>query len=113
MKTFKSYFLAVIMLFASTIPALPNRLTYNDGWEIQPYASTYQIFIKNMVNKQTLTLEVMASDTVDNIKADIQDRLGIPANQQTLIFAGRILQDGRTLFDYNIGRDATVYLAIR
>ena len=76
------------------------------------YSGSFQLFVKTLTGKH-ITLNVDCTDRIEDLKEQIYNKEGIPPDQQRLIFAGRQLEEGNTIQDYSIQRDATLHLLLR
>lgn len=101
-----------ILLFIASISHANNPLRVNREISKNEYQNSYQIFVKKLTSA-TLTLQVTSADTIERVKNKINDITGIPESRMRLIYAGRQLEDGRTLSDYNIGKEASLHLILR
>lgn len=71
-----------------------------------------QLFVKTLTGK-TVSIEVEEGESIEDVKAKISEKEGIPPEQQRLIFGGQQLQDSKTLDDYDVGDDSTLHLVLR
>jgi len=103
-------FLSLILTRVSA--TFPPRSTFHARLPLLVPRGGMQLFVKTLTGK-TVSIEVEEDESIEDVKAKIAEKEGIPPEQQRLIFGGQQLQDAKTLGDYDVGDDATLHLVLR
>jgi len=112
MKIAATTFFLSLMNVASASPFIPNQPSTSFLSQTLGIRGGMELFVKTMTGK-TVSIEAEEGETIEEIKAKITEKEGIPAEQQRLIFGGQQLEDAKTLEDYGVDEDDTFHLVLR
>lgn len=114
MKTSPITIFLTILSMASAKPFITTITPPNQSFLSQTLSlrGGMQLFVKTMTGK-TVSIEVEEGESIEDVKAKISEKEGIPPEQQRLIFGGQQLEDAKTLEDYGVGDDDTFHLVLR